>query len=121
MIYDNIVVGSGISALGCIVGLLKLKKKVLCIDGAEKYLESLKENENQEMIFCEQNLPLKNFSFQRKSKKFFNPIEVLESQSFGGLSNVWGANCLRLLKNDFDEWPISYDVLAKYYEICELR
>ena len=26
---------------------------------------------------------------------------------------------MRLLKNDFDGWPISYDNLKKYYEVCE--
>ena len=35
MLYDNIVIGSGISALGCILGLLKSKKKILCIDGSD--------------------------------------------------------------------------------------
>ena len=119
MIYDNIVVGSGISALGCIIGLLESKKKVLCIDASKDNLESLKNNENKEIIFCEQKLPLKNFPFKKKSKFFFEPLEVLESHTFGGLSNVWGANCLRFLQNDFDEWPISYDALKKYYETCE--
>ena len=119
MIYDNIVIGSGVSALGCILGLLKSKKKVLCIDGAHNQTTPFEKNRKQEMMFCKQNLPLKFFSFQRKSKKFFDPIEVLEHRSFGGLSNVWGANCLRLLKNDFDEWPISYDALSTHYETCE--
>jgi len=119
MIYDNIVIGSGISALGCIIGLLESKKKVLCVDASIDNLQSLKNNENKEIIFCEQNLPLKDFSFKKKSKKVFKPLEVLESYSFGGLSNVWGANCLRFLQNDFAEWPISYDVLKKYYGICE--
>ena len=97
MIYDNIVIGSGISALGCIIGLLESKKKVLCIDASIDNLQSLKNNENKEIIFCEQNLPLKDFSFKKKSKKVFKPLEVLESYSFGGLSNIWGANCLRFL------------------------
>ena len=101
MIYDNIVIGSGISALGCIIGLLESKKKVLCIDASIDNLQSLKNNENKEIIFCEQNLPLKDFSFKKKSKKVFKPLEVLESYSFGGLSNIWGANCLRFLQNDF--------------------
>ena len=119
MIYDNIVVGSGISALGCIIGLLESKKKVLCIDASKDNLESLRNYENKEIIFCKQKLPLKNFTFKKKSEKIFEPLEVLESCSFGGLSNVWGANCLRFLQDDFDKWPISYDVLKKYYSICE--
>ena len=103
MVYENVVVGSGISALGCIVGLLKSKKKVLCIDGSENNLELLNKSENKEIEFSEQNIPLKKFSFEKKSKKFFKPIEVLESYSFGGLSNVWGASALRYLENDLDE------------------
>ena len=71
MIYDNIVIGSGVSALGCILGLLKSRKKVLCIDGSDNQQESSKKDGKQEIIFCEQNLPLKTFSFQRKSKKFY--------------------------------------------------
>ena len=66
MIYDNIVVGSGISALGCIIGLLESNKKVLCIDASRYNSESIKNNENEKIIFCKQNLPLKNFIFQKK-------------------------------------------------------
>ena len=115
MIYDNIVVGSSISALGCIMGLVKSKKKVLCIDGAE----DTKKNNEKEIIYCKQNLPLKNFSFNKQSGNYFDPLEVLQSKSFGGLSNIWGANSLRFLKTDFDEWPISYNKLENYYEVCE--
>ena len=46
-------------------------------------------------------------------------MEVLNHYSFGGLSNVWGASCLRFLKEDFDDWPISYDDLKEYYALCE--
>ena len=119
MIYDNIVVGSGISALGCIIGLLESNKKVLCIDASRYNSETIKNNEDEKIIFCKQNLPLKNFIFQKKIKKTFEPVEVLESHTFGGLSNVWGANCLRFLQSDFDDWPISYHELKKYYESCE--
>ena len=119
MIYDNIVVGSGISALGCIIGLLESNKKVLCIDASRYNSETIKNNEDEKIIFCKQNLPLKNFIFKKKLKKTFEPVEVLESHTFGGLSNVWGANCLRFLQSDFDDWPISYHELKKYYESCE--
>tara|TARA_B100000959_G_C14894411_1_gene588143 strand:- start:836 stop:1183 length:348 start_codon:yes stop_codon:yes gene_type:complete len=113
MIYDNIVVGSSISALGCIIGLLESKKKVLCIDASNDNLNIKKNNQSDEIIFCEQKLPLKNFAFKKKSNKIFKPLEVLESQSFGGLLNVWGGNCLRFIKDDFNNWPISYNVLKK--------
>ena len=42
MLYDNVVIGSGISALGCILGLLKSKKKILCIDGSD--INDIKKN-----------------------------------------------------------------------------
>jgi len=119
MIYDNIVVGSGISALGCIIGLLESKKKVLCIDSSKDNLENLRNNNSKDVIFCEQKLPLKNFEFKKKSTSTFKPLEVLESHSFGGLLNIWGGNCLRFSKGDFDEWPITYDSLKNYYEHCE--
>jgi len=119
MVYDNIVIGSGISALGCILGLLKSKKKILCIDGSNITDVQSYEKPNDRIIYCSQKLPLKNFKFRRKSERYFDPIEVLESKSFGGLSNVWGANSLRFLENDFEGWPISYETLKDYYEECE--
>ena len=51
----------------------------------------------------------------------FDPIEVQQHPTFGGLSNIWGAKCLRLFKNQFDEWPLSYHEIAKYYETCEIE
>ena len=119
MLYDNVVIGSGISALGCILGLLKSKKKILCIDGSDINDTKKNESSKQKIIYCNQKLPLKNFRFERKSNNYFEPLEVLESKSFGGLSNVWGANSLRFLRNDFDHWPISYESLKDYYEECE--
>ena len=32
---------------------------------------------------------------------------------------MWGASALRYIKEDFHDWPISYDSLEKYYEECE--
>ena len=100
-------------------GSLKIKKKILCVDGANLNDITTDQNPNEKIIYCSQNLPLKNFKFNKKSDHNFEPLEVLESKSFGGLSNVWRANSLRFLKNDFDEWPISYDILKNYYEKCE--
>ena len=119
MIYDNIVIGSGISALGCVVGLLESNKKILCIDGSDNTLESFKNINNEEIVFDNDNLPLKKNSITAKFVNKFDPIELQNYPSFGGLSNIWGAKCLRLFKNQFDEWPISYDEIEKYYETCE--
>ena len=119
MIYDNVVIGTGISALGCVHGLLKSNKKILCIDGSDHNIESLENKDQEELIFDNENLPLKKNSLTSKFKKKFNPLELQETPSFGGLSNIWGAKCVRILKNQFSNWPITYDELTNYYEECE--
>ena len=119
MVYDNIVVGSGISSLGCIIGLLESNKKVLCIDASDENVNHPNKENSENIVFCKQKLPLKNFRSKNRTNKIFKPLEVLESQSFGGLLNIWGGNCLRFSKDDFEDWPISYDDLKKYYQFCE--
>ena len=119
MIYDYVVVGTSFSAAGCISGLLKSKKKILCIDGSEILNKDLINNDEYSFDFSKQNIPIKTFSFNKKYKDFFKPMEVLESHSFGGLSNVWGGSALRFLKKDFSEWPISYEELINFYDECE--
>jgi len=119
MIYDNIVIGSSFSALGCIIGLLKLNKKVLCIDGSQNSFEESNQTKKTDFVYSKQNIPIKKFNFKNKSSSGFNPVDVLESYSFGGLSNVWGASSLRYFKSDFFDWPISYNLLKEYYDDCE--
>ena len=119
MIYDYVVVGTSFSAAGCISGLLKSKKKILCIDGSEILNKDLINNDEYSFDFSKQNIPIKTFSFNKKYKDFFKPMEVLESHSFGRLSNVWGGSALRFLKKDFSEWPISYEELINFYDECE--
>ena len=50
MVYDNIVIGSSISALGCILGLLKSKKKTLCIDGSNLTDVEVQEKTSEKII-----------------------------------------------------------------------
>ena len=50
MIYDNVVIGSSISALGCIIGLLESNKKILCIDGSDNIAEG-KKAKNDDVVF----------------------------------------------------------------------
>ena len=75
MIYDNIVIGSGISALGCVVGLLESNKKILCIDGSDNTLESFKNIDNEEIVFDNDNLPLKRNSI---TAKFVNNVSHIK-------------------------------------------
>ncbi len=53
---ENVVVGTGISALGIILGLIKNKKKIYVIDPFIHF--ELSENTKQKTIFCEEKLPL---------------------------------------------------------------
>lgn len=119
MIYDSIVIGSSFSALGCIVGLLRSNKKVLCLDGSENTLIENDSKKKFEYNYSKQNIPIKKFNFKNKSNAVFDPIDVLESYSFGGLSNVWGTSSLRYSKSDFSDWPVSYETLEEYYTECE--
>lgn len=119
MIYEYVVVGTSFGALGCINGLLKSKKKILCIDGAEILNEGSNKKDHYDFDYTKQNIPIKKFKFNKEYKDFFKPIEVLESHSFGGLSNVWGGSALRYLKDDFESWPISYEKLKRFYTESE--
>ena len=119
MTYEYVVVGTSFGALGCISGLIKSKKKILCIDGSEILKEDSNTKDQYDFEFTKQNIPIKKFAFNKQYKDFFKPIEVLESHSFGGLSNVWGGSALRYLKDDFEDWPISYEILKSFYSECE--
>ena len=104
MIYDNIVIGSGISALGCVVGLLESNKKILCIDGSDNTLESFKNINNEEIVFDNDNLYTKK---NGKISKFKN-VYIIDSSNFknipaGDISLTIMANALRIAvenKND---------------------
>ena len=117
MIYDNVVVGSSFSALGCIIELLNSNKKVLCIDKFNKINPNKEINYN--LIYDKQNLPFKNFDFEERLNTPFDPLKLNESYSFGGLSNVWGSKCTRLFPSEFETWNINYKDLERFYEKCE--
>jgi choline dehydrogenase-like flavoprotein len=43
-------------------------------------------------------------------------VDFAPSYALGGLSNAWGAAMLPYLQSDIDDWPITIDDLAPYYE-----
>lgn len=118
MVYDNVVIGSSISALGCITGLVESSKKVLCIDGSDNIAEE-KRTKNDDVVFGIDKMPIKKTTTTGKFENKLIGLNLLESKSHGGLSNIWGAKCLRLLDQQFEGWPISYNELKKYYVKCE--
>ena len=58
MIYDYVVVGSSFGALGCITGLLKSKKKILCFDGSQIPNNNPKDKDEYDFDFTKQNIPI---------------------------------------------------------------
>lgn len=108
--YKNIVIGSGISALGAILALVKKKREVLLIDTNDNFYFDKKKT-----IFCEQSLPLHGIL----NWKTLNIKKLLKIKAFGGHSNIWGGSSLKLCKNEFKTWPLNYKEIIKYYKICE--
>ena len=108
--FENVVVGTGISSLGAIIGLINNKKKILIIDTPK----IIKTHKNK-LIFCNQNLPIVKINNWNK----LNIANLLSLKNYGGHSNIWGGSCLRLEKNEFFDWPISYREISFYYKKCE--
>lgn len=112
---ENVVVGTGISALGIILGLIKNKKKIYVIDPFIHFESS--ENTKQKTIFCEEKLPLP-YSNLLKWKNL-DHIKLMQKKIFGGHTNFWGGNSLRFSKDSIADWPINYNEIKKYYDFSE--
>jgi hypothetical protein len=105
--YKNIIIGTGISAMGCAYTLLKKKEQFVIIDAAKNRL-----------FKPEKKITLDN-DFTPIKYNLPNHLEILKKKAFGGNSLIWGANCLRMFKSQFKTWPIKYCHLEKYYEQAE--
>lgn len=53
---------------------------------------------------------------QSDLKTTYSACESLMSYALGGLSNVWGANVLPLLRSETAEWPVTADTLRPFYK-----
>ena len=143
MIY---VIGSGFSSLAAVLTLLKFDMEVTVIDVGKKFDNTeqilvknlLNTNNVYEIINyinkfkdINQNIYSKIISYKSKfGSQFFreNSInEVVEKQNntninmsyaYGGFSNIWGAACLPILREEITDWPINYQDLSKYFFLC---
>ena len=106
---ENIVIGTGLSALGCTSVLIKKKKNFLILESSKKI--TFKKEGSKKIYFDKDGTPKK----LNKS----NHLDILSAKMFGGNTLIWGANCLRLFKSQFAKWPIKYQNLKKYYDKCE--
>lgn len=143
MIY---VIGSSFSSLATVLTLIKYNIDVTVIDVGkknnntkQKHIKNLlKKNNIFEILYYLNKFKKKDFNIQpsiRASKSKFgshffkeNLInDIIEKQSdtslnmsyaYGGFSNIWGAACLPILKEETTDWPIDYNDLSKYFFHC---
>jgi hypothetical protein len=138
MIYENIIIGSGPTAVTIANQLLKLNKKVTIIDigntiekknlnikneylktkNKKTFLKSIKKNK---ILNNYKNPHLKfpfgsEFVFQKNSYEQFTAPENLDyilSNAYGGLSNIWGTMVSPFFHKDIENWDIKY---SDYYK-----
>ncbi len=138
-----IVIGSGPAGVAAAVALLKKGYKVRMVDAGfklendrEKVVERLfslsKENwSKKDILTIKENMDphsegvnikyLFGSDFPYKGMDDIQPVQLnqtkmVRSLAKGGLSNVWGASILNYIKDDIDNWPISYDDLDEHYK-----
>ncbi|MDA7697782.1 GMC family oxidoreductase [Candidatus Pelagibacter sp.] len=109
-----IVVGTGFAAAAAVYILLKKKIKPTIVDANSNNFNLVNKDKNK--------LPLgikKNYTFSPLIDFEKNDTELLASESFGGLSRVWGGAINKLHFNESKKWPISLKILEKYYKIVD--
>lgn len=136
----NVVIGSGPSALGAVLGLLARGEKDILVVDQGNQLSSLgiqKKNEfssiknrqgfiwdllmnsskNKTKDIVEKCIWGDDFVY-RGSNEFtgFKTRDMLGSFAFGGLSQVWGTAVHEYDQEDIHDWPFQYVELEKYYK-----
>lgn len=109
VIYDYVIIGTGLSSLGILEKIRNLKKKkILILETPNKKLKKNFKNP----IYCEENIPIPISKQLSKQKTF---LKLLNYKSIGGNTNFWGGYCYRFLNEDIKDWPISINLLEKSY------
>lgn len=143
----NLVLGSGPSSVFCALALLKKGERVTMMDPgttleteraeavsaassqsksewSDSFLEMIRDKTDPNV----KGLPKKlvygsDYPFRSSDKDLkitFNRCESAMSHALGGLSNVWGANVLPLLRSETATWPVSVERLWPFYEeVCK--
>lgn len=135
------VIGSGPSGVTCALALLKQGKRVVMIDvgrscepekldivnqlrGVEPELWDTDLLERTKNIFRNDDfdLPVKllygsdfPYAFDALKEISQNETKCLMSFARGGLSNVWGGAMLPNTREDFEDWPVSYEEMSSHY------
>jgi len=127
------VVGTGAAALGALTALLDKKSdsEIIVYDlGREIAQTSLDDNPSKERVVSFYNQvykkirsvsPLKfpppktHFGEQIARQSVGKNLSIFKSESFGGLTNYWGATMLPFTDQEMKDWPISRQELDPYY------
>lgn len=122
MIY---IIGSGPASIASLAACVEKKVKVTIIDIGFTADSNFKENNLKKSE--KSNIPVKtifgsNYPYwdvSPKSYKRINRSDAMNSHAKGGFSNTWGAGILPYTKEEFKDWPITYETLSKYYKKLE--
>ena len=133
------VVGTGAAALGVLTALLSEKSdfEITVYDIGKHIVEEPSlDNPSEEWITAfydevyRKIRSLNPFKFPPPKTHFGNQIarqdvgkhlRIFKSESFGGLTNYWGATMLPFTGREMANWPISNEALYPYYQkIAEL-
>ena len=145
-IHEAIVVGSGLSAIGAIKGLVERGLKPLVLDigirlpeDARKIQSELSKKDPAEwspdqrdkLSFNPSNtkslfsIPKKlnfgsDYFYAKPTKESpINAIKIFPPLSFamGGLAEGWGSASMPPARSDVKDWPVSYEELIHYYKL----
>ncbi len=106
-----VVIGTGFAAAAATSILIRYKIKPLLIDIANRNFY-LHDSDKKKLPLGLNN----NNSFKSLVNVSINESELLSSESFGGLSRIWGGAINKPHINEFKKWPIKIDTLNKYYQ-----
>jgi hypothetical protein len=118
ILYNCVVVGSGLSAWSSINMLLKKKIRPIVLDIGEKNVI------NNNIGLVKKKLPLGYFANQKKLTRLKNfngenSVELLASVGFGGLSKLWGGSINKLHINELKKYPFTFKELNLYYNFVD--
>ncbi len=142
MNYDCVIIGSSFAGIATAYALLEGGRSVLMIDGGQKLeeerihkIQDLRKKSNtlwtpKDIQFLKEGMEATTSGVTCKrvygslypyEKAEIQPInlknaKVIRSFAVGGLSSVWGASILPMHEDDMEDWPITINDLAPYYQ-----
>jgi choline dehydrogenase-like flavoprotein len=145
MTFQNLIIGSGPTAIVAAMEILKSDKQVCIVDignkiednnfnikksflenfDIETFIRSCKEKLNIKYLYKNDHLkfPLgSDFVYRKTDFEIFNAstkVDYVLSNAEGGLSNIWGTMVSPFFPKDIKDWDISYSHFYKEYKKIE--